>query len=220
MRRSILLVGFLIFVKHAHDQPVFWRDYNKINIPRQAVNVGFGIHIGQSNFDGVLVPGTIYSKSGRFITENNGKQERINNVQIMCSENPLRLSWEYIDVKKLPENLSHRVIIAGDRNNIYYIGRAFHQNEWRIGKVDLFDAKSLLIWNNDGTLHKVFNFEVLTDAYKINESPASTMYNFTLSLGAELDLLPEDKKDLVKTAIWQVIYEVKNTNKSNIEINI
>nr|XP_022900695.1 uncharacterized protein LOC111413821 [Onthophagus taurus]XP_022900696.1 uncharacterized protein LOC111413821 [Onthophagus taurus]XP_022900697.1 uncharacterized protein LOC111413821 [Onthophagus taurus]XP_022900698.1 uncharacterized protein LOC111413821 [Onthophagus taurus]XP_022900700.1 uncharacterized protein LOC111413821 [Onthophagus taurus] len=43
---------------------------------------------------------------------------------------------------------------------------------------------------------------------------------FFLSIAAELDLLPDDAKDLIKTAIWRIIYEVKQARRSNIQLSL
>ncbi|XP_022900692.2 uncharacterized protein [Onthophagus taurus] len=166
-RFILLLVGFhLTECENIYDQEIYWRDYNK-SIPQDALHVGYGLYIGHIIIDDFLVPGTIYPKTGKFITENNGKKEDVNNIKIMCSQEPLRFQWEYVNfhMKELPDDLLNRIVVAGYQNNNlrWYIGRAFHQNEWRIGKVDIFNFKSLIIWNNDGTLHRVFKFEILTD---------------------------------------------------------
>nr|XP_022900694.1 uncharacterized protein LOC111413819 [Onthophagus taurus] len=238
--RRFILVGFLLIVKghNIYEDDIYWREYNK-SIPEDAVHVGYGLYIGTRVIDGNLIPGTIYPKTGKFITEHFGKKETIDGVKIMCSQEPSRFQWEYVNFhgNALPENLLERLVAAGYQNNSlnWYIGRGFHQNEWRIGKVDIFNVKSLLIWNNDGTLHRLFNFEILTDVNKIVNTIQSDVssdlraikeelsnkngYYFS-SLAEELDGLPERFRDLIKTAIWRVIYKVKRSNVNNITLSL
>nr|XP_022900692.1 uncharacterized protein LOC111413816 [Onthophagus taurus] len=234
-RFILLLVGFhLTECENIYDQEIYWRDYNK-SIPQDALHVGYGLYIGHIIIDDFLVPGTIYPKTGKFITEDNGKKEDVNNIKIMCSQESLRFQWEYVNfhMKELPDDLLNRIVVAGYQNNNlrWYIGRAFHQNEWRIGKVDIFNFKSLIIWNNDGTLHRVFKFEILTDVNKIvnnyislnlssdvkviKEEVSHKNGHFYSSIEAELDHLSEESKYVVKTMIWRVIYEVKRANRDN-----
>nr|XP_022900681.1 uncharacterized protein LOC111413805 [Onthophagus taurus] len=242
MWRIIFLLGFLLIIKceNVYEQDIYWRDYKKI-IPEDAVPVGYGLYVGQRLVNGVLIPGTLNPKAGKFTTEHNGKMEAIDDVKIMCSQEPFRFQWEYVNFYEndLPENLILRLVEAGPQNNTtnlpWYIGRAFHQNEMRIGKVDIFNVKSLLIWNNDGTFHRVYKFEILTDINKIvnNNIHADTSSDiqviknelsnkknsFILSIAAELDLLSEEDKDLVKTSIWRLINEVKRAEHLMINSN-
>ncbi|XP_022909319.2 uncharacterized protein [Onthophagus taurus] len=162
--RYILPIGFLLIIicENANGGDIYWREYN-IDVPIDAVPAGHGLYVGQSILDGILTPGTIYPTAAKFVTEHYGKKEKTNDIKILCSQNPLRFKWEYIDVSNIPKNLVHRLVEGGYQSNLrWYIGRAFHQTEWRIGKVDLTGLKSLLIWNNDGTLQRLYDFEILT----------------------------------------------------------
>ncbi|XP_022900666.1 uncharacterized protein [Onthophagus taurus] len=241
MLRFILLLVFLLTVRceNEYERDIYWRHFNKV-IPEDAVDVGFGVYVGISLLDGYMIPGTINPESGKFEGVLSRKHEKTDEVKILCSKNPLRFKWLYINGTDLPPNLpilSKRFVKLDSNSRTYYVGRAFHENQWRIGTVYSPAMKIFYTWNNDRTVRQLNHYEILTyitpdnmvynnpqqdvssDLKTIKELLNKNNY-FILSVAAEIDLLPEPSKDLVKSAIWRIIYTVKRAKVTNSEISL
>nr|XP_022903136.1 uncharacterized protein LOC111415608 [Onthophagus taurus] len=169
MLRNVIYFLILIVSTKSTEKDVYWRDF-KGNLPKDAIKAGISgsspeTYIGQAIYQGFLTPGTIYPKKKIFISEYFGKFELKEHIRILCSKNESKLSWERIHVDALPLRLEDRLIEGGYQGGIrWYIGRVFHQNEFRAGKVELYahDYKGLFIWNDDGSSARFLEFEVLS----------------------------------------------------------
>ncbi|XP_071055825.1 uncharacterized protein [Onthophagus taurus] len=83
------------------------------------------------------------------------------NRMILCTSNPELLRWEFVNIESLTGDFLNKVVSAGSLDGTdRYVGKVFHENEWKISTVE--PGKGLLIWaNEDGTDVVVTDFQVL-----------------------------------------------------------
>nr|XP_022900831.1 uncharacterized protein LOC111413918 isoform X1 [Onthophagus taurus]XP_022910787.1 uncharacterized protein LOC111421824 isoform X1 [Onthophagus taurus] len=168
-----ILTIFLCVIQSNSDYDYYWRDYDG-SIPPDAVSAAYGLYIGQKFQKCTLIPGSIYSQNQTFIGEYVGKFETKDDVKILCSSRVLK--WVTVNMEKffyegnlIPSEYC-KLVPGGyqDAGNYrWYIGRVFHENMWKVSKVDLRNFKALSVWSINGSYERVKNFEMLV-VCKIN----------------------------------------------------
>lgn len=75
--------------------------------------------------------------------------------QILCSPQPNRFYWEYVDFTKPHDGQMREAVKGGYQSNLdvsdTYIGKVMHENEWKIGKVVEIGhptVAGIWVWNN------------------------------------------------------------------------
>nr|XP_022910671.1 uncharacterized protein LOC111421722 [Onthophagus taurus] len=148
---------------------LYWRDYNG-TIPSDAYPAGNDIYIGQTlNLPymqvGGLLPGGLYPDRHMVIVEAHGKrQEHNKNIKVLCTSTPYLLKWKWINTRDLKPNLSENCVIGGyEGDRLLFIGKIFHDGEWKIGKVfpPSNDRNGLRIWTKEGIAFRTQDFQIL-----------------------------------------------------------
>ncbi|KRT84355.1 hypothetical protein AMK59_2771 [Oryctes borbonicus] len=161
----LLTVALSLNVAVAQD--FYWRDYYYGSIPCDAVEGALGRYIGQVNRYGDIVA-TIYPHNGTAITDIFGKQSFTSYIKIFCTNRPENLYWEKVDFNAPKAGQMKNVVRGGfqidnDTQFNLYIGKALHENEWKIGKVvDITHRwKGLWLWSENGVSVSVQEFFLL-----------------------------------------------------------
>ncbi|XP_022906611.1 uncharacterized protein [Onthophagus taurus] len=146
---------------------VYWRDYRG-TIPRDAVPTDHGTYIAQVIIEnGGIVPGTLYPDRKVAVSEApSGRVEFLNNIKILCSPQPSALKWEYVNTNQLDAKFLEKCIVGGfEVGHTLYIGKVFHQGQWKIGKVFPPHAEhtGLRVWWNDGNNYAPQDFQILME---------------------------------------------------------
>ncbi|GJQ72997.1 hypothetical protein Trydic_g1634 [Trypoxylus dichotomus] len=161
---ALVLAAALNADVEAVTQDFFWRDYVHGDIPCDAIEAATGRYIGQAYHNGNMVA-TIYPYSDAAIIEMGGKKGIGNNVKIFCSNKPENLYWEKVNFDKPFDSQMRGAVKGGYQENQFslYIGKAFHQGEWKIGKVvDITQIiKGLWVWNTEGESINLREFHLL-----------------------------------------------------------
>ncbi|KAI4454256.1 hypothetical protein MML48_9g00013386 [Holotrichia oblita] len=140
----------------------FWRDY-KGTVPDDAFEVE-GLLVAQIPCNGLL-PATLYPKSNKAVSTCFGwRRSTKTDIKVLCDSYHENFSWEYVNVNNLTtEKLSDYVVGGTEVGNTLYIGKVFHEGEWKIGKV--FPAssiwKGLRVWYNKGLVAAIEDFQIL-----------------------------------------------------------
>ncbi|GJQ73005.1 hypothetical protein Trydic_g1642 [Trypoxylus dichotomus] len=155
-----IIIPFIIVALNlnaALTQHFYWRDYSYEYLPCDAFEAAPGRYIGQVYQYGNMV-GTIYPQNGTAIAEIYGKQNFAKNIKIFCTNRSEYFYWEKVNMNEHYSRGQMSYVVAGgyqiDGESQFplYIGKAFHDNEWKIGKVvDIFHRwKGLWVWDRDG----------------------------------------------------------------------
>ncbi|XP_071051925.1 uncharacterized protein [Onthophagus taurus] len=159
-----IFVGFIsqqeIFVKGAD---VYWRDYEG-TIPSDAYSTGYNTYIAQVVYNNSLMTGTFYPSKKIVVAEYDGKKEFDDNFKLLCTSEPQSLQWEAVNMGELDHEFLHQCIIGGHQaDGKLYIGKIYHENEWKIGKVvpPTSIYNNLYVWWNNGGTYVSQDFEIL-----------------------------------------------------------
>ncbi|KAI4454292.1 hypothetical protein MML48_9g00012273 [Holotrichia oblita] len=140
----------------------FWRDY-KGTIPDDAFEFE-GLVVAQIPYNGLL-PATLYPKSNEAVSECFGRKVSTKtDIKVLCDNYHENFSWEYVNVNNLTtEKLSDYVIGGTEGGSTLYIGKVFHEGQWKIGKVfpPSSQWKGLRVWYNNGDLYRIEDFQIL-----------------------------------------------------------
>ncbi|KAK9745146.1 Protein of unknown function (DUF3421) [Popillia japonica] len=146
-----------------HD--VYWRDFIDGYIPEDAFMGDENLYIGQMPLNGIL-PGTIYPDRKLMISECcTGRKEATVGVKILCTRHPGNFKWRYVNTSALSKGHLDDLVRGGiENNNILYIGKVFHEGQWKIGKVypTFHNLRGLRIWTSSGDVHVAHDFQILT----------------------------------------------------------
>nr|XP_022907591.1 uncharacterized protein LOC111419068 [Onthophagus taurus] len=158
------------------DADVYWRDYNG-SIPSDAFPTYHGNYIAQVVYyvreELGVVPGTLYPESKIVISESaHGKITFKDNIKILCTTEPTAFEWMYVNVEQLKPTFLQNCVIGGgayyyNRGVKVYIGKIFHEGQWKIGKVFGLDVKQpgLKVWWNNGRTYWAKDFQILRKLY-------------------------------------------------------
>nr|XP_022904426.1 uncharacterized protein LOC111416602 [Onthophagus taurus] len=116
---------------------IYWRDY-KGSISADAVPTQHDTYIVQVILkNGGNVPGTLYpSEQVAFSEDETGRVIFKTNIKYLCSSKPKNFEWVSVNTSSLDEGYLHNCVPGGfEIGRTLYIGKIFHQNEWKIGKV-------------------------------------------------------------------------------------
>ncbi|GJQ78249.1 hypothetical protein Trydic_g2577 [Trypoxylus dichotomus] len=156
-----LLFCILNLTTGAHDY--CWKDYIE-DLPSCAISTR-GIIIAQVAYNGIL-PAGFYWSTKTAVTEWSGKKIVVTQaIKFLCDKNPHHFSWEYVTSDSLTGDSLKNLVIGGfEDNSTLYIGKIFHQGEWKVSKV--FPAssawKGFRGWfSNNGTTYVAHDFEIL-----------------------------------------------------------
>nr|XP_022906825.1 uncharacterized protein LOC111418516 [Onthophagus taurus] len=181
----IFLIAFLFGVKFGSANDYYWRDYNG-SIPNDAIAVDDDLYIGQIYSHSSVIPGSLFPERNKFIYEYIGQREAKSDIKILCAPNPDEMKWVKLNMAEIfaenPhfyvsqfETTPNCVLIPGGYEHEkyrWYIGKIYHENMWKISKVDLKHFKAISVWCNNGGFERIQNFEVLY-ACKKNEEKLS-----------------------------------------------
>nr|XP_022909077.1 uncharacterized protein LOC111420334 [Onthophagus taurus] len=160
---SIIVFNQGVFVTCV-DADIYWRDYGR-TIPSDAFPSGHGTYIAIVIFNGGLIPATLYPHLYMAVSEGpNGRVEFRDNIKILCTSRPESLTWEPVSVDQLNLTFLKKCIPGGyEDGSKLYIGKVFHEEEWKIGKVFPITSewKGLRVWWNSGQTYTPQYFEVL-----------------------------------------------------------
>ncbi|KRT84356.1 hypothetical protein AMK59_1752 [Oryctes borbonicus] len=169
---ALLLTSALHLEAEALTQDFYWRDYIPGDMPCDAIEAAPGRYIGQAYENGYMVA-TIYPHIGVAVIEMGGKKIIRDNVKIFCSYQPQYFYWEKVNFDEPYDNQATNAVRGGHQNNLFilFIGKAFHEGEWKIGKV--FDImhkwKGLWLWDANGKSNNLREFYLLKYNTSINE---------------------------------------------------
>ncbi|XP_022907889.1 uncharacterized protein [Onthophagus taurus] len=146
---------------------VYWRDY-KGTIPNDAVPTDNGTCIAQVILANCgNVPGTLYQHKKVAVTESSGKRvEFLSNIKVLCSPNPSALKWQFVNTNQLDAKFLEKCIVGGfEIGYTVYIGKVFHQGQWKIGKVFPPHAEytGLRVWGDDDENYSTDDFQILME---------------------------------------------------------
>ncbi|GJQ78247.1 hypothetical protein Trydic_g2575 [Trypoxylus dichotomus] len=112
----------------------YWRDYWG-EIPHDAISYA-GIYVAQIPNNGIL-PAGLYPETKEAITEVfEHKVVETKSIKVLCDPNSENFYWEYTTRDKLTdENLDNLVVGGIEAGSYLYIGKIFHEGEWKICKV-------------------------------------------------------------------------------------
>ncbi|GJQ73004.1 hypothetical protein Trydic_g1641 [Trypoxylus dichotomus] len=142
----MLVTTFILLVTAARNlnvgaltQDFYWRDYYFEDIPCDAIEAAPGRYIGQVYFQGDTIA-TIRPYNGTAVAEIYGRQNFTANTKIFCSNRPENFYWENVNFNQPNDGQMANVVRGGyqlDEGSQFnlYIGKAFHENEWKVGKV-------------------------------------------------------------------------------------
>lgn len=86
------------------------------------------------------------------------------NLQVLCDDLLENFTWEYVNVNSLTnEKLSDYVVGGTEDGSTLYIGKVFHEGQWKIGKVfpPSSQWKGLRVWYNSGDKYATDDFQIL-----------------------------------------------------------
>ncbi|GJQ71933.1 hypothetical protein Trydic_g3042 [Trypoxylus dichotomus] len=148
-------------------QDYYWRDYNRNQIPNDALEGAEGKYIGQVNIQRNLLPACIDPCQNDVIMVRSRKQIVTENIKILCTPVPHKFYWEDVDFscKHDCECSFLKNIVKGGFEGKYdlYIGKAHHMCEWKIGKVlpkEKKLTKGLRLWKDKGVAVSVQAFSL------------------------------------------------------------
>ncbi|KAI4464727.1 hypothetical protein MML48_3g00012080 [Holotrichia oblita] len=174
----ILLQSFLLLLTLSSgniQHNYYWRDYKDI-IPEDAINGTADLYIGQVYYEGILA-GTFYPTAKQVVTECRGERRIIKYpIKILCDKRKDNFEWMYVNVKSLnAEKLSDMVVGGFEVNNTLYIGKIFHEGEWKIGRVfpPPYWLPGLTVWYNNGKQYITHDFQILRYLGKPEDRPPS-----------------------------------------------
>ncbi|KAI4464728.1 hypothetical protein MML48_3g00012081 [Holotrichia oblita] len=172
LQTFLLLLSFtLSFGNIQHNY--YWRDY-KGTIPEDAVNGTADLYIAQVYYEGIL-PATVYPSTKQAVTECRGARRILKYpIKILCDKRKDNFEWTYVNVNSLnAEKLSDMVVGGFEVGNTLYIGRTFHEGEWKIGKVfpPPYYLHGLTVWYNDGRQYITHDFQILRYLGKREDRP-------------------------------------------------
>ncbi|GJQ72154.1 hypothetical protein Trydic_g3248 [Trypoxylus dichotomus] len=167
MLAFIYLITSSALIASAVEIPdVYWREYIDGHIPEDAVFVETGIYVGQLPMNGIL-PATIYSSQRKAVSECFTKRvEATEGVKILCTTNSERLQWKYVNIANLNKSHLGKLVRGGiEEGQILYIGKIFHEGQWKVGKVfpGFHNLRGLRIWTNSGGHHVASDFQDAED---------------------------------------------------------
>ncbi|KAK9711954.1 Protein of unknown function (DUF3421) [Popillia japonica] len=151
--------------KGCASEEFYWRNYFPSEIPCDAFPGPDSKYIGQVNYSNdVCLPVCIYPQCNKAVGERAGKQEFRENIRIMCTTNAHKFFWEPIDFNCVTDCQMKNVVVGGyqDGYNLY-VGKAYHEGEWKIGKVvpKHNPYKGLQVWNRCGYCEIIPKFDIL-----------------------------------------------------------
>nr|XP_022909304.1 uncharacterized protein LOC111420521 [Onthophagus taurus] len=172
--KFIFLLLATIINSSCVTKPYYWRIYEDC-IPNDAVSTedeNSEIFVGRVGvcYDNKVVsyyPATFNSTSKSATTDVLNKKRVFNkDIMILCTSEPERLRWKYINNVAVQGDLLNKIVAAGEHpSGIRYVGKVFHENEWKVSTVYKYGHNNpgLYIWTNvDGSEVIVKDFQVLT----------------------------------------------------------
>nr|XP_022908498.1 uncharacterized protein LOC111419854 [Onthophagus taurus] len=153
-------------------EPFYWRLYNG-TIPNDAVSSEvsnlFVSRVGRcvDRNSVTFYPATLDSITKSATANIMGKKRiitDINNIMILCTSEPERLRWEYVNIQAVKGDLLKKLVPAGYLDNIErYVGKVFHENSWKITTLYQHGHKweGLNIWKDNGDTTSVYDFQIL-----------------------------------------------------------
>ncbi|KAI4454298.1 hypothetical protein MML48_9g00009568 [Holotrichia oblita] len=141
----------------------YWRDYRG-SIPVDAFNVTSNLYIAQVLYDSVLIGG-YYAGTGAVITEYEGHRVVVRDtIKFLCNTQRDRFKWVRQNAYSLKPDFLESMVIGGFEDNVLtYIGRIFHENQWKIGKVfpPPHPLQGLNVWTENEGRYITPDFEIL-----------------------------------------------------------
>ncbi|XP_022909310.2 uncharacterized protein [Onthophagus taurus] len=170
--KLILLLIITTVNSFCENKPYYWRVYEEFT-PHDALSteddkseifVG-RIPVCDNQMSVTYYPATFNSTNKIAVTFiHEMKRVFYNNIMILCTSEPKRLRWKYINSVALHDRdiLNKLVPVGKETTGITYIGKVFHENEWKISTVYAHNRPGLYIWSNvDGKLVIAPDFQVL-----------------------------------------------------------
>ncbi|GJQ68819.1 hypothetical protein Trydic_g19807 [Trypoxylus dichotomus] len=152
----------LIFTSAENQHNYFWRDYRG-TIPSDALEVE-GLYVAQIPYNGAL-PATLYPEKKEAVSECEGHRVVVKEgIKLLCDAWNTSFSWEFVNVNKLTKQKLKDYVIGGTEDgSTLYIGKIFHEGEWKIGKVFPPSSrwKGLRVWYNNGDKYVTDDFQIL-----------------------------------------------------------
>ncbi|KRT82451.1 hypothetical protein AMK59_3280 [Oryctes borbonicus] len=167
MKYIYLVFVSILFIELCYSSAIehnyYWRDYRS-KIPDDAIKGTSNLYISQVYFEGNL-PATLYPQRNEAVTECRGHKRVIKYpVKVLCDRRKDNFEWEHVNVDFLTaEKLKDMVVGGFEVNFTLYIGRVFHEGEWKIGKVfpPPYYLKGLTVWNKNSGQYITHDFEIL-----------------------------------------------------------
>ncbi|GJQ68813.1 hypothetical protein Trydic_g19801 [Trypoxylus dichotomus] len=163
--RSIIFIYYFCLYYLAvagNKHSYYWRDYTG-TIPDDAVRFE-NLYIAQIPYNGFL-PATLYSDRKEAVTECYGRKVTMKQgIKILCDTLTEAFEWDWVNVHHLTEEKLQDYVIGGvEDGSTLYIGKVFHEGEWKIGKVFPRSSgwKGLRIWYNGGDKYVTPDFQLL-----------------------------------------------------------
>ncbi|GJQ78246.1 hypothetical protein Trydic_g2574 [Trypoxylus dichotomus] len=158
---------FVLIIGKNHHHHYYWRDYWG-EIPHDGISYA-GIYVAQIPNNGIL-PAALYIDTKEAVTEVFGARvAETKSIKILCDPNSENFYWEYTTTGKLTdENLDDLVVGGIEAGGYLYIGKIFHEGEWKICKVfpSSSEYKGLRGWYRNNSYFVANDFQVLK--YKAN----------------------------------------------------
>ncbi|KAK9711951.1 Protein of unknown function (DUF3421) [Popillia japonica] len=167
--------------KGCASEEFYWRNYFPSEIPCDAFpgpdfciypqcNKAVGERAGKQEFRENIrvniqfVQTVALRQCNKAVGERAGKQEFRENIRIMCTTNAHKFFWEPIDFNCVTDCQMKNAVVGGyqDGYNLY-VGKAYHEGEWKIGKVvpKHNPYKGLQVWNRCGSCEIISSFDIL-----------------------------------------------------------
>ncbi|KRT82161.1 hypothetical protein AMK59_3962 [Oryctes borbonicus] len=140
----------------------YWRQYRG-KIPLDAFNAAENLYVAQL-INQWLMPGTFNATTKEAYSEQGSRLTVTDNFKILCDFHSDNFYWEKVNIYDLVgSNLNDLVVGGSEFGATLYVGKVFHDGEWKIGKVfaPLHLLQGLRVWDDKNQRHVAQNFEVL-----------------------------------------------------------
>lgn len=149
-----------------------WRDYEGV-VPPDALKAGKArdgspIYVGQTLYDGKLIPGKIHENANEIHIEFHTAHNLTENIKILCTEYPEMFEWVKTHYDKVLDLANVHLFEGGfEKGYLTYVGRQVSHGELTVGKVVCFDRDFdrgcyKLTTIEDGKWYDHSEFEILT----------------------------------------------------------